>query len=217
LNSQPEMLKLKRRTAGHMDQDGLTEIGTGLLFIIMGFFMTQNSLLVLILVLLLLIIVKLLEMASIVPLNIIRERFIYPRTGYVKLHYEDVKPPSRFAAFITFSFIFFAYILLFNFAADGTIHSRGVRWNPVLLGGIVGSGGLAINKAGRIPKRILYALAAIAFGLLVSIVNSHETIPQGGALLCTWYGVFMLAAGIVVLIRFMIKYRNHPIEKYDEQ
>ncbi len=216
MNSQPEMLKLKRRTAGHMDQDGLTEIAMGLSFIIMGFIL-PNIWLFIILGSLLVIILGLLEMVSIKPLNIIRERFIYPRTGYVKLPYEDVKPPSRFTAFIPFSFVFIAYILLFNFTADGTIHSRGVRWNPFLIGGIAATGELAINKAVRIPKRIFYALAAIAFGLYVSIVNSHETIPQGGALFCTWYGVFMLAAGIVVLIRFMIKYRNHPIEKYDEQ
>ncbi len=212
MESQPEMLKLKRRIAGHMDQDGLTEIGTGLLFIILGFILPNIWL-----GWLAIIFFGLLVLASIKPLNIIRERFIYPRTGYVKLPYEDVKPPSRFTAMVTFLFVFIAYILLFNFAGDGTVHSQSVRWNPILLGGIAGSGGLAINKAGRIPKRILYALAAIAFGFFVSIVNSHETILQGGALFFTWYGIFMLAAGIVVLIRFMIKYRNHPIEKYDEQ
>jgi len=38
VHSQPEMLKLKRRIAGHMDQDGLTEMGRGIVMIVLGFF-----------------------------------------------------------------------------------------------------------------------------------------------------------------------------------
>lgn len=203
MESQPDLIKLKRQSIRYMDQDGLTEIMLGLMLIALGF-VFQTIAIAIVLGLLCLPIVKLLEK--------VRERFTYPRTGYVKLPAEYFKP-SRWTLLICFLCLTSVFVLLCHFTEGWDTGSSTARWTTFYIAGSFAVTGLAVNSSARAPKIYFYAVVNITLGLylsIISIVKTPDNILYGAAIWALWYGVFMLIAGCIVLIRFVFKYKPHP-------
>jgi hypothetical protein len=209
MESQLDIVTLKRKSIRYMDQDGLTEIMLGLILIALGFVFESLAIAV-VLALLCLLCVKLLEK--------VRERFTYPRTGYVKFPAEYFKPSQRTLLFY-FLCLTSVFVLLCYFTEGWDTGYSTARWTTFYIAGGSAISGLAVNYS-RAPKIYFYGAVSIALGFylsFISIVQTPDNILYGAAVWATWYGVFMLIAGVIVLIRFTHKYKLQPEKAVSDQ
>ncbi len=193
-----------------MDQDGLLEIFTGLSMIALGLTITNwRSPAIYIVILLILFSIK--------PLEEIRKRFTYPRTGYARFKKADIKPFVRLGLLCSLCALL-SYYLLIYFTGDFSKLSDWGKWSPFMAGGqSAGAGLMPTYVRTKNPKILMYAVIGIALGLYLSLVKTPETILHGRAIWMLWYGVFELIAGSIVLVRFIFKYKPQPGDEFDGQ
>ena len=135
-----------------------------------------------------------------------RERFTYPRIGYVKLPDDD----SKEIGYGILTFVGAASVALgaFIYVSYGTISGNLIyRWMPTLMGMIL-FGGLQYNlsKTGD-NTNYIYILAALGGELAFSLKNFAD--PKLGLqlYLLTMSGMFIVAG----VVRFILFTQRHPV------
>jgi len=139
-----------------------------------------------------------------------KERFTYPRIGYVKLKTDEETPREfglgvlRYLAII----IFVVGAGLFAFGEIGSM-SYWMKWLPAIMGGFCSGGFLyAAQKSGFLRHYFLF-LASIGWGVACSFMDS-PTAYAGTSRWALGMGLICLVMGLVVFLNFI---RVHPLRK----
>ncbi|MFB3894733.1 MAG: hypothetical protein ACE14V_00365 [bacterium] len=134
----------------------------------------------------------------------IRERFTYPRIGYVEK--KIIIPPSFLYA-VVFPIAFFpllAAIALLIWRTAGFLHAI-LQWTPAFFGILLVFWFQDMVKKSGIKMYYLLALISVLSGLIISLFKFPNSML---GIAIYWYimsGVFLLY-GLIKLVRFIYKY-----------
>lgn len=189
---------IMKRPIRYWYEDGLGELITGMIFLFVGGYMlvqglVENGLLQAIFGILSMIIIGGSPFIGRYLIRKIKERVVYPRTGYVK--YSVTVSTGRIISIIIAALVTVGLVVMVAF------FSEVLYWLPLIEGVVVG--GLLLYQASQIGMVRLYieVVASIILGAGISITEFGNTIGSG--LYFSSFGLVLLIAGGVALIRYL--------------
>jgi hypothetical protein len=132
-------------------------------------------------------------------LEALKKRWTYPRVGYVRL--PAPSPKRRQAAALV------GMAVAVVVAAAVTRH--GLSWLPLLMGLTYAFAAVVVWASLGIPRLLVYALVALAAGLLAQWRFPAEL--GGGAVMCAT-GLAWVVGGAIVFVRLL----QRPVPEEDE-
>jgi hypothetical protein len=186
--------EIEQKSYRDSNQDGLMEIMVGILLIGLGAtFGTGLNV-----------------FAILVPIFLfprfvgaIRKRYTYPRIGYVKLLQDDPKK-TAIGMFVFMAFVLALMVICFLLLGKFKEAAAYKKWSPALMGVVLVGGFLyAHGKSGSI-RYIVFALLAVGFGLLFSIMSFESY----DGLIINFFvlGGIFIVTGFILFILFVHKY-----------
>jgi len=195
--------ELERKAFRDSQQDGLMEIMMGIILLTFGGFF--YSTIFVFYILLILFSGKIVEF--------FRNRYTYPRIGFVKLHQEKPKDALKGVFLFEFAVITIIFVLI-SFFGDVTNSSQWVKWSPLFFGMIlVGPFAHAASKSGSV-RYSGYAILSVTLGVFFSLIEFGSGCT-GLILYLVFIGGFLFFCGLVILIRFLREYPLPAIEVSD--
>ena len=192
--------ELERKAFRDSQQDGLMEIMMGIILLTFGGFF--YSTIFVFYILLILFSGKIVEF--------FRNRYTYPRIGFVKLHQEKPKDALKGVFLFEFAVITIIFVLI-SFFGDVTNSSQWVKWSPLFFGMIlVGPFAHAASKSGSV-RYSGYAILSVTLGVFFSLIEFGSGCT-GLILYLVFIGGFLFLCGLVILIRFLREYPLPAIE-----
>ncbi len=137
-----------------------------------------------------------------------KERFTYPRIGYVKLK-DDSSDPRSFGLGILRYLAIVVFIVGAGLFAFGEISSwqYWMKWMPAIMGGFCSGGFLyAAQKSGLLRHYFLF-LFSIGWGVGCSFMDL-ASVYQGISRWALGLGLVCLLMGLVIFLNFL---RTHPV------
>jgi hypothetical protein len=190
MNAKDNLDKITKRPIQYWFEDGIGELITGGLFTLIGiYFVLQefinSSLIKGLFGILSVVIIGGGTILGRVLISKLKERLVYPRTGYVGF----AKRPSKRKLAITLSVVIGVAILVLMLGSSSSVFN----WVPLVIGVICG--GLMLYQATQTGIYRLYIEASLAFliGATISILGKSE--PLGSGLFFVIYGLIMVFAG----------------------
>ena len=211
--------EIARRTRRWKFEDGITELTLGgILFLSAMYFLLQ-----LIPALSPTLIFSILTLGFIVTLfvpNLLKKRYVYPRSGYVK--YTETTPKGVWKPLLlgALAGILMAALLYLVLIYD---HDHAFSWITTLVAVFIGLVWLIGNTYYRIPRLSFLGLFSMVVGVILSplVLGSEFTRGEfiGGILLATYFllmAVFLFISGGLAFRAFL---RSNPLPKEspDEQ
>jgi len=143
-----------------------------------------------------------------------KERFTWPRIGYVKLKSEDSKDFGR-GVLTYLAVVFVIYLALLWVFGDITSFQSWRQWLPTLMGGFCSGGFFFAAGKSRLARHYALAIFCIAWGLVCSLPAEPFSTPgiQRWAL---GLGLVNLLTGVAVFVRFVRRYPVREAEAGDE-
>jgi hypothetical protein len=198
-----DVQEIERKSFRYIEQDGLIEIFTGLIFIGTGalFRIHLNFVVALIAVFLF---PRFIEK--------IRSRFTYSRIGYAKLPQDDPKKSARGMLVFTLSVaaVFVICLILFGDVTDPALYRK---WCPTVFAMILLGAFIYLHSKSGEAGPWVYALVTIGLGLLFSILDFDGY--EGTIYWCLSVGVFFMIAGLSRFVLFLRKYPRPAEEASD--
>jgi hypothetical protein len=198
MNPNVDVSYVEKRVQRHFLEDGLWEIFTGVVLILLGgiAYSLDDFLYMLLL---------LMTLFNNSIMQFFRKRLIYPRTGYVK-----PVPPSEKRRRLWKPKLIAIFIIVVLFTAFAVLVSKYGPWMPLLFGVILTAGSLYLARRSGLPRFYFIALLYVLIGVGASFLVMSSTLNGG-------MGIFIgfLASGLVVIvsggITLSIFIRNHPL------
>jgi hypothetical protein len=196
MESSLDIKKIEQKAFSRSQQDGLMELVLGICLLAMSTRLLSRVL------------IGMFPIAIILfspILSALRNRFTYPRTGYVKLI--DDKPKDVIAGIALVTLIVIA-VLAVAFFLFANVRDFGLwmKWVP-LWAGIMLAGMFASLAAKSTEIRYyIFAVYSLIIGLILSIPKFSE-VETGTLLYFLAMGAFLAPFGLVLFIHFL---RKHP-------
>lgn len=205
MKQQLNLKKIEQKTFSQSQQDGLMEFVMGICLLAMSTRLLSRVL------------VGMFPIAIILfapILNALRNRFTYPRIGFVKI--PDDKPKDVIAGIVLVTLIIIAVLAVaFILFADVRDFGLWMKWVPLWAGIMLA--GMFTSLAAKSPSKRYYIFALYSFivGLLLSILRFNE-VETGTLLYFLAMGAFLTPFGIVLFLSFLHKYPKPEKEpQYD--
>ncbi len=143
-----------------------------------------------------------------IALRFFKERFTYPRIGYVKLE-GDPATPRQFGVGMLRYLAVILLIVACGLFAFGRLGSWGtwIKWMPAIMGGFCSGGFLYAAQRSGFPRHYFLFVACLGWGVACSFLNVDA--PYHG--MRAWalgLGMLCLLMGISVFLNFL---RTHPM------
>ena len=204
--NQDNLQSLEQQAIRYVAQDGITEFLAGILFFFIAMAVVHPHLAW---------VPALLLFPMRFAHNFFKNRFTYPRVGYVKLKSEDSRGFGRGVLTFLAAVLFIIAVALWIFG-DITSWDQWMKWLPALMGGFC-SGGF-IYMAGKTGFLRHYFLVAwcIGWGIACSVME----IPDPYQAIQRWtlgLGLMCLLMGASIFINFLRTHPVRPVEVADEQ
>ncbi|MHC4085163.1 MAG: hypothetical protein ACYSWZ_02630 [Planctomycetota bacterium] len=143
-------------------------------------------------------------------LSALRNRFTYPRTGFVKL-IED-KPKDVIAGIALVTLIIIAILAVaFIIFADVRDFGLWMRWVPLWAGIMLAGMFVSLAAKAATARYYIFAVYSLVVGLVLSLPQFAE-VETGTLLYFFAMGVFLTPFGLLLFIRFLQKYPE-PIKE----
>lgn len=211
MNQNVDVSYVEKRVQRHFLEDGLWEIFTGVVLILLGAiaYSLDDFLYMLLL---------LMTLFNNSIMQFFRKRLIYPRTGYVK-----PAPPSERRRRLWKQKLIAVFIIIVLFAAFAVLVTKYgaawmtpiVPWLPLVFGVMLAVGSLYLARRSGLPRFYFIALLCVLIGVGASFLVMSSALSGG-------MGIFMgfLATGLVVIVSggiiLSIFIRNHPLLDEEE-
>lgn len=196
MKKQINVKQIEQKTFSQSQQDGLMEF-------VMGICMLAMSTRILSRVLIGMFPIAVILFSPI--LSALRNRFTYPRTGFVKL-IED-KPKDVIAGIALVTLIVIAVLALaFILFADVSDFGLWMKWVPLWAGVILAGMFVSLAAKSTAIRYYIFAVYSLIVGLFLSIPKFAE-VETGTLLYFLVMGAFLAPFGLVLFIRFLHK---HP-------
>jgi hypothetical protein len=201
MEQQINVKEIEQKTFSQSQQDGLMEFVMGICMLAMSTRLLSRVL------------IGMFPIAVILfgpILNALRNRFTYPRTGYVKLIEDKPKDVITGIALVTLIIIAIlavAFILFANVRDFGLWMKWVPLWAGIMLAGMFTS--LAAKSA--TARYYIFAVYSLVVGLVLSIPRFAQ-VETGTLLYFLAMGAFLTPFGLLLFIRFLQKYPE-PIKE----
>jgi hypothetical protein len=137
-------------------------------------------------------------------LSALRNRFTYPRTGYVKLI--DDKPKDIIVGIALVTLIVIAVLAVaFILFADVRDFGLWMKWTPLWAGIMLAGMFVSLAAKSTTIRYYIFAVYSLIIGLVLSIPKFAE-VETGTLLYFLAMGTFLAPFGLVLFIRFLHKY-----------
>ena len=137
-------------------------------------------------------------------LSAMRNRFTYPRTGFVKL-IED-KPKDAIAGIALVTLIIIAVLAVaFILFADVRDFGLWMKWVPLWAGIMLAIMFVSLAAKSPTARYYIFAVYSLVVGLILSILKFAE-VETGTLLYFLAMGAFLTPFGLVLFIRFLHRY-----------
>ncbi|NIP28704.1 MAG: hypothetical protein GWN67_15130 [Phycisphaerae bacterium] len=196
MKQQVNIKEIEHKTFSQSQQDGLMELVLGICLLAMSTRLLSRVL------------IGMFPIAIILfspILSALRNRFTYPRTGYVKLI--DDKPKDVIAGIALVTLIVIA-VLAVAFFLFANVRDFGLwmKWVPLWAGVILAIMFVSLSAKSTVVRYYIFAVYSLIAGLVLSILKFTE-VETGTLLYFLAMGVFLAPFGLVLFIRFL---RKHP-------
>ncbi|MGE5359824.1 MAG: hypothetical protein ACM3NQ_12475 [Bacteroidales bacterium] len=187
---QHELANIERRTRRYWFEDGLAEIFSACVFLLLGLYFLAKHLLTgrvspfFINVLFLLLVISLFSGRRLVTLAKIR--YVYPRTGYVAFR----RPIGHRYATALLAFVISVLMALFVTRAPLLLN-----WIPALEGLVFGIAFLWVGKKHALMRFPVEGLLSALIGLALSLLHLNEDLATGA--LFTGVGSVIMVGGVL--------------------
>ena len=193
-----DLKKIEQKVYRESVRDGLAEIFWGIAFIAAtGYFLIRGfSIFMILLVLVIIPIAR----------KRLKERYVYPRTGYAKLREDVLKEIAGILLYM--AAVFAVMAAAFFFACDDPVNpDLWLKWAPVFFGAILTGAYLDIGR--RSGNRWYYGVAVLALlsGVTLSVLE-FASLKTGIIVYLPFMGTVLILTGVVLLRRFL---RDNPI------
>ncbi len=195
MKQQIDLKKIEQKAFSQSQQDGLMELVMGICLLAMSTRLLSRVL------------IGMFPIAIVLfgpVLNALRNRFTYPRTGYVKL-VED-KPKDAIAGIALVILIVIALLAVsFILFADVRDFGLWMKWVPLWAGIMLAIMFVSLVAKSPAARYYIFAVYSFVVGLLLSILRFAE-VETGTLLYFLAMGAFLTPFGLVLFIRFLQKY-----------
>lgn len=137
-------------------------------------------------------------------LNALRNRFTYPRAGFVKLVEDKPRDVITGIALVTLIIITVLAVAFIIFA-DIRDFGLWMRWVPLWAGIIIAVMFVSLSAKSAAARYYIFAVYSFVVGLLLSILRFAE-VETGTLLYFLAMGAFLTPFGLVLFIRFLHRY-----------
>jgi len=191
-----DLKKIEQKVYRESVRDGLVEIFWGIAFIAAtGYFLIRGfSIFMILLVLVIIPIAR----------KKLKKRYVYPRTGYAKLHEDSLKEIAGILLYmaVVIAVMAAAFFLVYD---DPTNPDLWLKWSPVFFGAMLTGAYLDIGR--RSGNRWYYGIAVLALlsGVILSVLE-FTSLKTGVILYLPFMGTVLILTGVVLLRRFLRKY-----------
>jgi len=187
---------LERRSWRYDSQDGLVELLAGIMFFFVARAVVDPHLTW---------VLALLIFPMRWAFRFFKERFSYPRIGYVKLKSEEGTELGR--GMLTYLvLVLLVFVVGLAVVGDITSWAQWMKWMPTLLGGFSSCGFLYMAQKSRLVRHYFLFVFCIGWGIACSLMQTLS--PRAG--LQRWalgLGLVCLVMGITTFVIFL---RRHP-------
>jgi len=144
-------------------------------------------------------------------LKFFKERFTYPRIGYVK--FKDEENARDFGLGILRYLASIVFVIGVGLFAFGEVSSwqYWMKWMPAIMGGFCSGGFLYVAERSGFKRHYFLFAASVIWGVACSLMNS-TTVYHGISRWALGMGLLNLVMGIVI---FLIFIRNHPVRQQE--
>jgi len=193
-----DLKKIEQKVYRESIRDGLAEIFWGIAFIAAtGYFMIRGfSILMILLVLVIIPIAR----------KKLKERYVYPRTGYAKLHENDLKEIAGILLYmaVVIAVMAAAFFLVYD---DPTNPDLWLKWSPVFFGAMLTGAYLDIGRRSGNRWYLVVAVLALVIGVILSVLEFAS--PKTGIIVyLPFMGTVLILTGSVLFRRFL---KNNPV------
>jgi hypothetical protein len=195
MKQQLDIKKIEQKTFTQSQQDGLMEFVMGICMLAMSTRLLSRVL------------IGMFPIAVILfspILSAMRNRFTYPRTGYVKLIEDkprDVIGGIALVTLIIVAVLAVAFILFANIRDFGLWMKWVPLWAGIMLAGMFAS----LAAKSTTARYYIFAVYSLVVGLVLSILRFTE-VETGTLLYFLAMGAFLTPFGLLLFIRFLQKY-----------
>ena len=206
LSADPQLQSAERRAFRYDAQDGLTEFLAGVMFFFIARAAGDPRLAW---------VPALLIFPMRFAVRFFKERFTYPRVGYVKLKSESGPELGRGMLTYLLVILFLAATALWVFG-DITSFSLWLKWMPAIMAGFCSGGFLYLAGKSGLWRHRLLVVFCLAWGMACSV----QDFPSVYAAISRWalgMGLVNLVLGVVVFVVFLARNPVRPPEVDDEQ
>ncbi len=194
---QAALTDLERRAWRYDAQDGIVELLAGVLFLIVAIAVGDPRMMWMLAL-------------SVFPMRVahkaLKERYAYPRVGYVKLRSEEGAEFGR--GMLTYVLVLLAiFVAGMWLLGDITSFAQWRRWFPALAGGYTAGGFIYVAQKAGLARHWILAAVAVAWGVTCAIWLA----APGNLGMQRWavgFGVLCLVVGTLTFFNFV---RTHPV------
>jgi len=185
--------KIERKVYRESVRDGLAEIFWGIAFIAAtGYFLIRGfSIFMILLVLVFVPIAR----------KKLKERYVYPRTGYAKLREDILKEITGILLYmaVVVAVMAAAFFLVYD---DPTNSDLWLKWSPAFFGAMLTGAYLDIGR--RSGNRWYYGIAVLALlsGVTLSVLE-FASLKTGIIVYLPFMGTILILSGVVLFRRFL--------------
>ncbi len=149
--------------------------------------------------------------------KLFKERFTYPRIGYVKLK-TDEESPREFGLGVLRYLGIIVFVVGAGLLAFGEVSSWDywMKWMPAITGGFCSGGFLYAAQKSGFKRHYFLFLACIGWGVSCSMMNV-ESVYTGISRWALGMGLLCLLMGLAIFLNFLRTHPVQPVEETDEQ
>jgi len=201
MEQQINIKEIEQKTFSQSQQDGLMEFVLGICLLAMSTRLLSRVL------------IGMFPIAIILfspILSALRNRFTYPRTGFVKLI--DDKPKDIIVGIALVTLIIIAVLAVaFILFADARDFALWMKWVPLWAGIMLAGMFVSLVAKSATIRYYIFAVYSLIIGLVLSIPKFAE-VETGTLLYFLAMGAFLTPFGLVLFIRFLSKHPEHAKE-----
>ncbi|MCP4572837.1 MAG: hypothetical protein GY838_10835 [bacterium] len=189
---------LQRRAARYDSQDGIGEFLVGCLFFFIARAVVDPHLAW---------VPALLVFPLRWALRFFKERFTYPRAGYVKLQPTETGPELGRGMLLYLGVVVFIAAAVLVVWGDVTSWDQWMKWLPAVMGGFCSGAFLYLAQRSGLWRHYALFVASISWGVACSLLPAR-TVYEGIQHWALGLGLICVLTGIAVFAHFV---RTHPV------
>jgi len=140
-------------------------------------------------------------------LRFFKERYTWPRVGYVKLRNEETGAEMGRGMLLYLAAVVFVLGVALSSFGDVTSWDHWMRWMPALVGGFCSGAFLYLANRSGYPRYFGLFAVCLAWGIACSLMDT-PTVYAGIARWAVGFGLVCILTGVAVFVMFV---RNHPV------